>query len=261
MQALARPLAQLAPSSSEAFSGLTSFLFRYCYLSSSDLFWCVSVLISSSQRVCGKYILNVTSLGASKTSSRASQVVLVVKNPLANAGDMRCRLDSWVRKVPLEDQGTYMDWSVWTVWTVACQAPLSMGFSMDMGTCLPGCVQSLSRVWLFVTPWSAAPQASLSFTISRNLLKLMSTESLMPSDHFIFCYLNDWTCPRRHVPSCPWRIPWTEEPGRLQSVGSQRVGQDWSNLACMHIRPLQVLDPVICCPVRHQVLWLGMLKE
>ena len=33
-----------------------------------------------------------------------------------------------------------------------------------------------------------------------------------------------------------WRIPWTEEPGRLQSVGSQRVRYDWSNLACTHAR-------------------------
>ena len=31
-----------------------------------------------------------------------------------------------------------------------------------------------------------------------------------------------------------WRTPWTEEPGGLRSVGSQRVGHDWSNLACMH---------------------------
>ena len=44
-------------------------------------------------------------------------------------------------------------------------------------------VQSLSRVWLFVTPWMAAHQASPSFTISRSLLKLMSTESTMPSNH------------------------------------------------------------------------------
>ena len=32
-----------------------------------------------------------------------------------------------------------------------------------------------------------------------------------------------------------WRIPWTEEPGRLQSIGSHRVGHDWSDLACMHV--------------------------
>ena len=50
-------------------------------------------------------------------------------------------------------------------------------------------VQSLSHVWLFVTPWTAAHQASLSFTNSQSLLKLMSThvESVMPSNHLILC--------------------------------------------------------------------------
>ena len=45
----------------------------------------------------------------------------------------------------------------------------------------------LSRVRLFVTPWTAACQASLSFTISQNLFKLMSVESVMPSNHLILC--------------------------------------------------------------------------
>ena len=48
-------------------------------------------------------------------------------------------------------------------------------------------VQSLSHVQLFATPWTAAHQASLSFTISCSLLKLMSIESLMPSNHLILC--------------------------------------------------------------------------
>ena len=48
-------------------------------------------------------------------------------------------------------------------------------------------VQSLSHVWLYVTPWTAAYQASLSFTISWGLLKLMSIESVMPSNHLILC--------------------------------------------------------------------------
>ena len=48
-------------------------------------------------------------------------------------------------------------------------------------------VESLSRVWLFVTPWTAARQASLSITNSRSLLKLMPIESVMPSNHLIFC--------------------------------------------------------------------------
>ena len=46
-------------------------------------------------------------------------------------------------------------------------------------------VQSLSCVWLFATPWTAALWASLSFSISRSLLKLKSTESVMPSNHLI----------------------------------------------------------------------------
>ena len=46
-------------------------------------------------------------------------------------------------------------------------------------------VQSLSRVRLFATPWAAALQASLSITNSQSLLKLMSIESMMPSNHLI----------------------------------------------------------------------------
>ena len=48
-------------------------------------------------------------------------------------------------------------------------------------------VQSLSLVWLFVTPWTAARQPSLSITNSRILLKLMSIPSVMPSNHLILC--------------------------------------------------------------------------
>ena len=48
-------------------------------------------------------------------------------------------------------------------------------------------VQSLSRVRLFATPWTAARQAPLSFTNSRSLLKLMSIESEMPSNHLTLC--------------------------------------------------------------------------
>ena len=48
-------------------------------------------------------------------------------------------------------------------------------------------VQSLSRVWLFATPWIAALQASLSITNSWSLLKLVSIELVMPSNHLILC--------------------------------------------------------------------------
>ena len=50
-------------------------------------------------------------------------------------------------------------------------------------------VQSFSHVLLFATPWTAAHQASLSITNSRNLFKLMSIKSVMPSSHLILCHL------------------------------------------------------------------------
>ena len=56
-------------------------------------------------------------------------------------------------------------------------------------------VQLLSRVQLFLTPWTAARQASLSITNSQSLLKLMSVESVMPSNHLILC------CPLVFPPS------------------------------------------------------------
>ena len=63
-------------------------------------------------------------------------------------------------------------------WTSREAPPLVIQFSS---------VQSLSRFHLFATPWITAHQASLSITNSRNLLKLMSIESVMPSSHLILC--------------------------------------------------------------------------
>ena len=56
-------------------------------------------------------------------------------------------------------------------------------------------VQLLSHVWLFATPWIAAWQASLSITNSQSLPKLMSIESVMPSNYLILC------CPLFLLPS------------------------------------------------------------
>ena len=56
-------------------------------------------------------------------------------------------------------------------------------------------VESLSNIQLLETPWTAARQASLSFTISQNLFKLMSIESVMPPNHLILC------CPLLLLPS------------------------------------------------------------
>ena len=70
-------------------------------------------------------------------------------------------------------------------------------------------VQSLSHVQLFVTPWTAACQASLSFTVFRSLLKFMSTESVMPSNHLILC-----------IPLAPPALNPSQHQGLSQGDGS-----------------------------------------
>ena len=101
------------------------------------------------------------------------------------------------------------------------QPPLQLG---------GGGVQSLSHAWLFVTPWTAARQASLSFTISQSLLKLMSTELVMSSNHLILCHsllllpsifqAFLWSnsdrctrcelikCKQKHSTTASWKAPW-----------------------------------------------------
>ena len=69
--------------------------------------------------------------------------------------------------------------NVWLIGQFSHFPPFSFSFIIFSS------VQSLSHVWLFVTPWNAAPQASLSITNSWSLVKLMSVESVMPSNHFI----------------------------------------------------------------------------
>ena len=136
-------------------------------------------------------------------------------------------------------------------------------------------VQLPSHVQLFVTPWTAACQASLFLTISWSLPKFMSIELVMPSNHFIPCcsllflspifpsirvFSNEpavhirwpkywsfsisppkeyswlisfiwigWISLEKamapHSSTLAWKIPWME-PGRLQSMGSRRVGHD-----------------------------------
>ena len=108
-------------------------------------------------------------------------------------------------------------------------------------------VQLLSSVRLFVTPWAAAHQASLSFNISQSLLKLMSIESVIPSNSLVLCpsllllpsiFPSIRVCLQCGRPRFdPWvgkisqrrawqhtgESPWIEEIGKLQSMGLQRV--------------------------------------
>ena len=67
--------------------------------------------------------------------------------------------------------------------------------SLSLHLLISTSVQLLSRVQLFVTPWTAARQASLYITNSQSLFKLMSIESVMPSNHLILC------CPLLLLPS------------------------------------------------------------
>ena len=119
-------------------------------------------------------------------------------------------------------------------------------------------VQMLSCVQLSVTPWAAAHQTCLSITNSQSLFKLTSIQSVMPSNHLILY------CPLLLLPSIfpsimvfsnesvlyqvemathssvlAWRIPGTGEPGGMPSMGSHRVGHDWSDLAAAATRDLE----------------------
>ena len=67
------------------------------------------------------------------------------------------------------------------MWVVPWFLDISRSSPQIVGIIFPLIVQYLSCIWLFATPWTAAHQASLSFTISRSLLKPLSNESVMPS--------------------------------------------------------------------------------
>ena len=103
-------------------------------------------------------------------------------------------------------------------------------------------LQLLSRVWLFVTPWTAAHQASLSLTNSQSSPKLLSIESVMPSSHLILCrplfllppippsirvFSNDLTLRMR----CPkyWSFSFSIIPSK-EHQGLISFSMDWLNL-------------------------------
>ena len=88
------------------------------------------------------------------------------------------------KSVPLRDTGA-LGWHRKSTKTV----PAFWGPWKDLQLALwLSSVQSLSRVQLFATPWTAACQASLFIANSRSLPKLISIESVMPSNHLIFCH-------------------------------------------------------------------------
>ena len=76
-----------------------------------------------------------------------------------------------------------------SIWWIGAGYPLYILFIFVYSLCIYSCVfvvvQSLSCVWLFATPWTAACQAPLSFTIFQSLVKLMSIESVKLCNHLI----------------------------------------------------------------------------
>ena len=111
-------------------------------------------------------------------------------------------------------------------------------------------VQSLNYVQLLVTPWTAACLASLSFTISQGLLKLMSIELVMPSNYFVLC------CPLLLLPSIfpsikvfsnksALRFMWPKHQIFSISPSNEYSGLisfriEWFDLLAVHIKYIQV---------------------
>ena len=102
--------------------------------------------------------------------------------------------ETWVWSLGQEDaleeemanHSSILPWRItWTEEPGMQQSMESQRIRHDLAT---QSVQSLSCVWIFVTPWTAARQASMSFTNYWALLKLMSTESVMPSNYLILCH-------------------------------------------------------------------------
>ena len=92
-------------------------------------------------------------------------------------------------------------------------------------------VQSLSQVQLFVTPWAAACQSSLSITNSWSWLKLMSIESVMPSNHLILC--------------CPLLLPPSIFPSTRDFSNQSALCIRWPNigvLASTSVLPMNIMD-------------------
>ena len=102
--------------------------------------------------------------------------------------------------------------------------------------------QLLSRVRLFVTPWTAAHQASLSITNSWSLLKLMSIESEMPSNHLILCH-PFLPCLQSFPASGSFQM------SRLFASGAQSVGAS----ALASILPMNIQD-------RFPLWWTGVIS-
>ena len=101
---------------------------------------------------------------------------------------------------------------------------------------LTSCCQSLTCVWLFAAPWPAACQASLYFTLSLNLLKLMSIESMMLSNHL--------TCP---FSSCSQSFPSASVPvSQLLVSHGQNTGAVFPHILLKQNNKILTEAPSLC---------------
>ena len=122
-------------------------------------------------------------------------------------------------------------------------------------------IHSLSHLPLFVTPWTAACQASLSSTISRSLLKFMSIELMMPSSHLVLCH---------PLLLLPFIFPIIRVFPSLLSIWWKERKRWWGGEACLlHFPALAQLNtpvPFHCpsfycfCTICHQLLLFVSLK-
>ena len=118
-------------------------------------------------------------------------------------------------------------------------------------------VQSLSRDRLFGTSWTATRQASQSFTIARSLLKLMSIEAVMPSNHFILCHSllllpSIFPSIRVFPNESAFRIrrpehgAWASASALAMSVGLMCLRVGWLHLAVLGLLPNPVAEGLFC---------------
>ena len=106
-----------------------------------------------------------------------------------------------------------------------------MGEFLDQLVKFSQLVQSFSHVQLFAAPWTAACQASQSITNSQSLLKLMSIESVMPSNHLILC------CPLLLLPSI-FPAAGSFQISQFFDSGDQRIGVS----ASTSLLPMNIQD-------------------
>ena len=96
--------------------------------------------------------------------------------------------DKWIKEIACVYVYTYTQWTINQAQKMKFCCLQQCGWTQRMLCLLKlSSVQSLHHVQLFVTPWTAACQTSLSITNTRSLLKLMFIESVMPSNHLILC--------------------------------------------------------------------------